>query len=324
MQFVPNYELKLLDEANFETEIAKSEELLQQYKNSGSFTAFDGIQIYYEYFLCENASANAVLVHGLSEFSQKYHEQIYYLLNQGYNVFTFDLRGHGLSDRLTNQIDLLHVGKFDDYVKDLSQFIETVVIPIGDKPIYLLSHSIGGAISALYLAENGEKVQKAVMSAPCFDPVVKAVPKPVAWVFVGLNKWLKGPKKKFAFSSEFNPDVKYNIHHGSSKPRFLYNMKMRCQNPRYQTTPMSYGWVSNAFKLRSRIVKDSFIKKIKTPILLITAQNDGTVRNDAQIEFAQKCNNCKMIELEGVTHAVFATDNDTMRKMLECVYDYLG
>lgn len=324
MQFVPNYKLKLLDEANFETEIAKSEEILQNLKISGSFTAFDGIQIYYEYFLCENSSANAVLVHGLSEFSQKYHEQIYYLLNQGYNVFTFDLRGHGLSDRLTNDLDLLHIGRFDDYVKDLSQFIETVVIPTQDKPIYLLSHSIGGAISAIYLAKNSDKIKKAVMSAPCFDPIVKGAPKPIAWAFVFLNKCLKGPKKKFAFSSEFNPDVEYNIHHGSSKPRFIHNMKMRSENPRYQTTPMSYGWVSNAFKLRSRIVKNSFINKIKTPILLLSAQNDGTVRNDAQIEFSQKCSNCKLVELEGVTHAVFATDNDTMGKMLECVYDYLG
>ena len=225
MRFVPDYKLNIIPESDFSQGISDIEQKLTESMVTGSFTAFDNIKIHYEYILTENSKASVVIVHGLSEFTKKFYEFIYYVLNQGYNVFIYDQRCHGLSGRLTNRIDLLHVDSFKDYVKDLSQFIEQVVIPTEDKPIYLYSHSMGGAISALYLAECSDRVQRAVLAAPMFVPVVKQVPEWLARHSVAVGRWIFGNKRKFFLTSEFNPDVQYNDRCGSSRARFEYNSK---------------------------------------------------------------------------------------------------
>ena len=78
-----------------------------------------------------------VILHGMSEFTCKHYELAYYLLQQGYNVFLYDQRGHGRSQRLTDRIDLIHVERFSDFVEDLDLFVNNIVLPAADKPLYL-------------------------------------------------------------------------------------------------------------------------------------------------------------------------------------------
>ena len=58
-----------------------------------------------------------------------------------------------------------YVDQFDDYVADLKQFHDEVIVP--DKPakLFLLAHSMG-AISARYLERWPNDIQAAVLSSP--------------------------------------------------------------------------------------------------------------------------------------------------------------
>lgn len=322
MRFVPKFELKVIPEENFPSGIAKIERELNEIKQSGSFIAFDKTQIYYEYFLAENSKGSIIIVHGLSEFINKFYEFIYYCLNKGFNVFIYDQRCHGLSGRLTDKIDLLHVDDFNDYVKDLSQFVDTVVKKIVDKPIYLYSQSMGGAECALYLAQNSENIEKAVLAVPMFQPTVDVVPYPIARGGVSIARHFYGNKTKFLLSSEFNPEVEYNERHGTSKARFTNNMKMRIENPCYQSTPMTFGWTYNSLIVRDRVLKKSNVKAIKTPILLITAKEDKVVRAEPHYKFAKKCSTCRLVELEKANHALLASDNTTLTSVLNLIFDF--
>ena len=322
MRFVPSFELKLINENDYENEIIQIEEELSKIKHMGSFSAFDGTEIYYEYFLTQNSKGSIVIVHGLSEFINKFYEFIYYSLNQGYNVFIYDQRCHGLSGRLTDQLDLLHVDRFNDYVKDLSQFVETVVKKIADEPIYLYSQSMGGAECALYLAQNSDNIEKAVLAVPMFQPVVDVVPFRIARAGVGFARHFYGNKTKFLLSKEFNPDIKYNESQGTSRARFEHNMKMRRENPNYRSTPMSFGWTYNSLIVRKSIFKSKNIKGIKTPILLLTAKQDRVVESKPHYEFAEKCKVCKLVELENANHALLASDNQTLKQVLDLIYDF--
>ena len=92
MRFIPNYTLTILSEEEFSSKIVEIEEDLAKVKVSGTYQAFDGIDIAYEYFLAENSKASVVIVHGLSEFTRKFYEFIYYCLHHGLNVFIYDQR----------------------------------------------------------------------------------------------------------------------------------------------------------------------------------------------------------------------------------------
>ena len=178
MLFVPQTDFEIFDEESYFDKMSGVESVLEGCCNKGYFTSFDGNNIYYEYYISENSKATIVLVHGYTEFSKKYHELCYYLLNSGFNVFLYDQRGHGLSCRITKNIYVNHVESFDDYVRDLECYINTVVEPRQNGlPMYIYSHSMGGAVAALYLAENSNKIEKAVLSSPMIYPVCMPLPK---------------------------------------------------------------------------------------------------------------------------------------------------
>lgn len=324
MQFIPNYKLQVIKDGEFQEEIAKVETILENYKHTGEFFAFDGTKIYYEYFLTQNAKANIVIVHGLSEFCKKFYEAIYYFLNQGYNVFIYDQRCHGLSGRLTDTIDLLHVDRFTDYAKDLNQFIGTVVAPANDLPLYLYAHSMGCAVSVLYMANYENAVQKAVFSAPMFAPVVKSVPTWLGLVTMWLGKVFVGSKKRTFISRDFNPDTPYTPTNCTSEARYRHNMKLRTENENYQSTPMSYGWTYGSLVVKNAVLKRRNFRKLNLPILLLSGQQDTTVKNSVQKTFADRCKNCEMVEIPGETHALLASHSGQLEETFKRILAFFA
>ncbi|MEO0498857.1 MAG: alpha/beta fold hydrolase, partial [Pseudomonadota bacterium] len=63
--------------------------------------------------------------------------------NVGYDAFALDWRGQGLSDRLTDDRMLGHVGRYADYQKDVAAFLEAAQDLDPPKPWFLFGHSLG-------------------------------------------------------------------------------------------------------------------------------------------------------------------------------------
>ena len=299
---------EVISDESFPEEIKKIESELSKICSQGFFNSFDGKKLYYEYFLKQNAKASVVIVHGLSEFTKKFYEIIWYLLSCDYNVFVYDQRGHGRSFRMTKRSDMLHVGNFSHYARDLDLFINEVVLKASSLPIYIYSHSMGGGISALYLAEHNDKVKKAVMSAPLFVPCVGKVSHRVAKMSALVCSIIFGRKAKFPTSREFNPEIPHREGVDGAFSRWNYNMDLRRNNKEYQTTPMSNGWVYSSLCLYSQAVKGTKPDKIKTPILLISAKNDKVVEVSPQLEFADKCKACSLVSLESASHNMLSAE----------------
>lgn len=105
-----------------------------------------------------------VVVHGLKDYSDRYGELAYAAVARGYAVHAFDLRGHGDS-----QGDRVWVDRFDDYVADLGQFIARVQQEEPGKPLFLLGHSMGGAIATLYTETQKPKLAGLITSAAALE-----------------------------------------------------------------------------------------------------------------------------------------------------------
>jgi acylglycerol lipase len=86
-----------------------------------------------------------VIVHGYAEHSGRYEWAALQLVDRGFAIYTFDLRGHGKSSGVRNMVQ-----SFDDYLTDLAAFLEKVKLEEPNKPIFLFGHSLGGAIAALF------------------------------------------------------------------------------------------------------------------------------------------------------------------------------
>ncbi len=138
------------------------EENMPGNSGTGNFPSLDSVMLYEHWWRPElEPKAGIILVHGLAEHSGRYLPVIDRLIQHGYAVDTFDLRGHGKS----NGVPIL-VSSFDDYLSDLDLFIDRVRARLPGKPLILLGHSMGGAITALYAICHQPQVRGIILSAP--------------------------------------------------------------------------------------------------------------------------------------------------------------
>ena len=324
MKIKPDYQLAVMPEEGFREGMSAVEEQLKQCVQTGYFSGFDGKSLYYEYFQAEDSRGAVILVHGLSEFLEKYHELAWYLLNQGYDVFLYDQRCHGRSCRLTERTDLIHVDHFSDYRKDLHRFICDVVRPVTEGPLYLYGHSMGGAVAAQYLAEHPEVFCKAVLSAPMIQPLTGNVPIVVARWGLSVYAFFGNKKKKCFTSDEYDPNYPFERSHDKSRARFLWNMDKRHRNPCYCTTPQTVRWVQQAVCLRKKLTSKGFLKKIRTPILMICGEHDRVVSAEAQREFAERCSVCKRVVLPDATHGMLCGTQQTIAAHVQQMLDHFA
>lgn len=324
MGFCPDYKLEILPEEGFDIHMDALEERLEACRKEGYFQGVKDLKIYYEYFLAENARGAVVIVHGLSEFTQKYHEFAGYLLNQGYHVFLYDQRGHGRSGRQTDRLDLIHVDQFTDYAKDLELFLQTVVRPATELPLYLYAHSMGGAVSALYLAKHPDTFVKAVMSAPMIMPIFGDVPLFFAQMGLGMYLLISNRKAPFWGTKEFDPNFKFENSHDKSRARFDRNMRLRLANPCYCTTPISMQWAYKSLFLGGKFTSKGFIRKLRTPILMLSGDHDTVVNTDYQAKFAEKYHLCRRVVMAGATHSMLLGEQQTIYDHVKQVLDHFG
>lgn len=324
MIFQPDYKLQFISEAEFPTAIEDLEKLLCPYCHHGHFRGTDEKPIYYEYYLAHNARASVVVVHGMSEFTKKYCELTSYLLRQGYNVFLYDQRGHGLSHRDTDRPELIHINSFDQLVEDLNCYLETVVCPASDAPLYLYAHSMGGAVGVMYLAKHPNRFSKAVLTSPLLAPKMNDLP---AWPFllgVSIRKTFVGDLKKFRLSGEYVPGRPYQPVPGDSPGRVRHCLWHRDRDRRYQSTPMTLGCVYHSLKLRRRMLKGDVAKAIQTPTLMLCADHDTMVKLRPQAQFAAQCPAITREVLEGANHALLTDRQPILEQTVRRVLDFYG
>ena len=144
---------------------------------SGHFTGWGGLQIYHDSWPAEIDPRGAVIVlHGYAEHSGRYGHVIGYLNGQGYNVHAMDLRGHGRSEGLRGD-----VVRFTDFVRDLATFVDLVRKKETGLPLFLLAHSTGASVAAIYAAHHGAALGGVVLSgtyirdAGTYDPFLTAI-----------------------------------------------------------------------------------------------------------------------------------------------------
>lgn len=95
-----------------------------------------------------------VLLHGLSDCWQTYLTLIPFL-SLYYTVYALDLRGHGKSYRTDNY-------KIVDYAYDIKLFLTDLF----DKPVSLIGHSLGAAISIIIAAKHPKKCRSISLIEP--------------------------------------------------------------------------------------------------------------------------------------------------------------
>jgi len=111
-------------------------------------------------------NGTVVLVHGRTEFIEKYYPVVTEFLNRGFAVVTMDWRGQGLSERPIGHPMKGHVDHFEEYQRDLDALLGLPEVRSLPKPMVIMSHSMGGAVVTRRISREPDRFVGAIFSAP--------------------------------------------------------------------------------------------------------------------------------------------------------------
>ncbi len=107
--------------------------------------------------------AVVVIAHGFGEHSGRYTHVAEQLQAEGCAVYALDHHGHGRSEGRRARIS------FADAVADLDQLVSLAVAEHPGAPVFLLGHSMGGALALRYAIAHGERLSGLIVSAPLVE-----------------------------------------------------------------------------------------------------------------------------------------------------------
>lgn len=309
----PEFEALINDEIN---------PFLKEHVKDGYISSFDDIKLHYYTALNPKEKASIVMIHGFSEFFGKHHENMYRFFQAGYSVFFVELRGHGKSDRTIKADDSrVHVKSFDEYVGDVQAFMEQVVEKQSQTHKYFLyGHSMGGAVSTMYLEKYTDTFKCAVLSSPMLKMNYGKVPD-VAVDALAVYSVIAPVDEDFGPMQE--PfDGKPDFEHSSTldEDRYYYAFQQRLNDPSYQTWGGTWGWIRAGKAATDKIKRN--IRKIKTPILLLQAGEDTMVQPSSQNSFDYKNDNVTLLTYKDSKHEIFNATKEIRDKYYKDIIAY--
>ena len=255
-------------------------------QNTSSLQTADGLTLFTQSWKPEHDPKAAVLLlHGLAEHSGRYVHVAQAFVSSGYAVYTFDGRGHGQSSGKNAYFDSL-----DAYLGDIDLALAQMQQEQNGIPHFLLGHSMGGAMAAMFAITRQPELNGLVLSGPAVKQG-EDVPELLIKLAPILGKWL--PRL---------PAMKLDGSSVSRDPAVI---------ERYNNDPLNFrGAVpartgANLIEAIDRI--QAGMSSIKLPILLMHGTADRlTTPEGSQMLYDHVSSIDKTIKLyEGLYHEIF-------------------
>jgi alpha-beta hydrolase superfamily lysophospholipase len=128
----------------------------------GFLNSADHLRLFWQRFTPPRARATVAILHGGGDHGGRYPGITAALVKAGFQAALVDFRGHGQSDGRR-----WHVDGFSEYLHDVDAFVAKLSQDgiVGDQ-LFLLGHSMGGLIAALWTIAHPKLVSGLVLSSP--------------------------------------------------------------------------------------------------------------------------------------------------------------
>ena len=150
-----------------------------------TLTLKDGAKLRMRHVVAQDPRAAVLIVHGVTEHSERYHNLEDWLVQRGISCYGYDHRGHGGSTG-----DVVDIDRFDTYVKDL-HFVRCMVAASVSVPLFIYGHSMGALVAACYADAYSSGLRGVVLSAPPLE-LGPANPRWLARVGAAVGRFLPG------------------------------------------------------------------------------------------------------------------------------------
>lgn len=250
----------------------------------GTFQAPDGVRLFYRFQPGSPEKDPLVILHGHGEHSGRYLKFFSKLEDLGHPIGISDLRGCGHSGGVP-----VHVSRFEEYLGDLSSFVDLLKSRYGvDRPLSLLGHSLGGPIATAWAVKNSGRVAKLILSSPLFGI-------PLSRLFRGLIPLLDRVAPRHVINNPVYPPF---LTHDASEVE------------RYKSDPLIQRRIT--VRLVHEMLRYSRLfaeqeTEVPFPVYILMAEEDYVVQPQATRKFFEKLKAPKK-ELKGLAgfyHEIF-------------------
>ena len=290
----------------------------------GFLQTYDGIQLRYGFWPhTGNIHLGAVLLlGGRTEFMEKYSETIGEINLRGFDAFSLDWRGQGLSGRMLADPTRGYVQSYGHYLADLELFINKIVKPNCSGLLVGMAHSMGANIVLHYLHKFPLGLDQGVLLSPMIN--IRTNPVPHA-----LAKWYCRMRVKLGMADHCLPSLQRNDSFRgpfdnnwlTHDPIRFYNIQRLLQeNSQLVVMGATYGWLAASFAAMDTLMSPGFAQHITTPLLVVTAGNDRVVSNEAILRFAAQLPAYEKICVQGAYHEILQ-ERDDLRNQFWHAFD---
>ena len=293
-------------------------------KPFGSVRTADGIRLRYGIWATDrpDCRGTVLLAGGRSEFIEKYFETIEELLERGYQVFSFDWRGQGLSERLLTKGEKGFIQNYGQYMLDLDTVLEQLVYPLCKPPLIILAHSMGGHIVLRYVKSSEHRIDKLVLTAPMINIYTDPVPSNLVRRLSDIMVRLGFSRHSIAGSGRHNPFREPFAQNRltSDAARFARTIQQVKENPDLSAATLTYGWVAATYDSIDILKENGCGNTIHMPVLITVAGRDRVVRNDDIVRFAQMIEHCSLVTIAEAKHEILQ-EQDSLRSQFWRAFD---
>ncbi|MEK7434959.1 MAG: lysophospholipase [Cyanobacteriota bacterium] len=175
-----DYKNKPEDNSSIVSKLKNGKEYIHK---TGFFNSIDKIELFEQSWTPKEESKTVlIIVHGLKDHSSRYEDFAKKMVEKGISVYSYDLRGHGKSKGYKVWID-----SFNQYIDDLGLFYAKVKQKEGNKKMFIMGHSMGGAITTLFAMSKKPEIEGVILSAPALK-----AGKDISEIKIGLVNFLSG------------------------------------------------------------------------------------------------------------------------------------
>lgn len=235
-------------------------------EQQGSLDGVGGIRLNYRTLEVPDPQAALMVVHGLGEHSGRYVEFAQAMTRFSFSTFSFDQRGHGLSEGRRG-----HAASFDTLLQDVDRFRREVQGLMNDDcPLFIVGHSFGGLVALRYMEEYESPARGAVIISPW---LATALPVPHWKTKLAAVVGRVAPAMPFSVPI----DATHLTHDDAIVRAYLEDPLVH-----HRITPRLFSEVSTAMGL---VLQRS--ERIRVPLLFLLAGDDRIVDVQRSAAFAK-------------------------------------
>jgi len=265
--------------------------------NTGFFKSHEGAEIFFYEWNYKPGQKTLIVIHRGHEYGERLQEFATHPLFASYNIFAFDMRGHGHTKAGVSPVFMDSVRDLDTFAKFLQQSYA-----VREEDIFVVANSIGGVITSAWVHDFAPRIAGMALLAPAFE----------------INLIVPLAKQAIELMLKINPKLIVKSYVKSKMLTRDPEQQRAYDNDRFITRSINGKLLIDLANAGKRLVEDA--AAITTPTLLLSAEKDFVVINRQQKQFYVNLSSSlkEFITLEGFHHGIlFEQGREEVYKILQ-------